>query len=148
VTCDRQGSESPEVAPVFERQEAEWDDDEQDGLFMHVPAEEKRGIAAKRHGRNKGLPSGLEEKFDEADLGKIRILRCTGVGLLTSWKNSVNPNVTLGVTSGNTANDVVPTSPRVTLLIAAESTVMPNLGATAPVSRCIPLSSRLHCTVN
>lgn len=139
MTCNRQGPEGPKVAPVFECQEAEWDDDEQDGLFVHVPAEEKRGIAAKRHGRNKGLPCGLEEKFDKADLGKVRITSRTGEGLLTSWKNNVNTNVTLGVTSGNTANEVVPTSPRVTLLTAAQSTVMPNLGATvsnlADVSR-------------
>lgn len=48
MTCHREGSEGAQMTPVFERQQAERDDDEQDGLLVHVPAEEKRGIAAKR----------------------------------------------------------------------------------------------------
>lgn len=141
MTGNRQGSEGAKVTPVFESQEAEWDDDEQNGFLVHVPAEEKRGIAAKRHGCNKGLPRGLEEKFDKTDLDMVRITRGSGVGLRTIWKNNVNPNVTLGVTLGNTANDVVPTSPRVALLTAAESTVMPSLGATV---RTLASVSRYH----
>jgi len=61
------------VAPIFERQKAEWDDDEQDGLLMHVPAKEKRSITTKRHGTDESLPGRLEEELYKTDLKNVRI---------------------------------------------------------------------------
>ena len=59
----------------------------------------------------------------------------SALGSLTSWKNSVRTNVIRGVTSGRTANDVSPTSPLVTLLIAPISTGIPRYGATTDIQQ-------------
>ena len=49
---------------------------------------------------------------------------------LTSWKRNVSKNVCSLVTSGRTAKEVSPTSPRVTLLRASWFTGRPKRGAT------------------
>ena len=86
MTGNRQRTEGAQVTPIFERQEAERDYDEQNSLLVNVPAEEERGIAAECHGRNKGVPCGLEKEFDEADLDKVRFNKCTGVEYLQSGR--------------------------------------------------------------
>jgi hypothetical protein len=53
---------------------------------------------------------------------------------LTTWKLTVSKKQVNGTTSGSTAKEVSPTSPRVTLLIASRSTSRPRYGATMTVS--------------
>lgn len=41
MSGDSQGAERAKVAPVFERDEAEWDDDQEYRFLMDVPAEQE-----------------------------------------------------------------------------------------------------------
>lgn len=61
--------------------------------------------------------------------------RGTGRGTHTSWNKKVNIKVSSFVTSGRTAKEVSPTSPRVTLFRAPASTGSPSRGATAEIIR-------------
>ena len=63
-----EGAEGAEVATVFEGDEAEGEDDEEDGFFVDVPAEEEGGVATEGEGADKGLPGGVKDKFRKADL--------------------------------------------------------------------------------
>ncbi len=63
--CQR--SERTEMPSIFQRDEAERDDDEKNGLFMYMPAKEERGIAAECHSAYKIVPCGLDEQLDQGD---------------------------------------------------------------------------------
>lgn len=45
MACYSEGTEGTEVAAVFEGDEAEGYDDQEDGFFVDVPAEEERCVA-------------------------------------------------------------------------------------------------------
>lgn len=66
--CER--AKRAEVAPVFERDQAERDDDQENGLFVHVPAEEEGGVAAESDGADERFPVGPEPELDEGELEK------------------------------------------------------------------------------
>lgn len=67
VTSYRERTEGTEVATVFEGDEGEGDDDEEDGLFVDVPAEEEGGVATEGDGTDEGIPCWIEEEFYEGD---------------------------------------------------------------------------------
>lgn len=71
MASDGEGAECAEVSTVFEGEEAEGDDDEKDGFFMDVPAKEKGGVATEGEGTEEGVIGGVEEEFDEAELGGL-----------------------------------------------------------------------------
>lgn len=62
-----QGTEGAQMASVLERDEAERDDDEEDGLFVDVPAKQKRGISTQRDGPYEAVPGGQPEQLGERD---------------------------------------------------------------------------------
>lgn len=64
--CER--PESAQVSSVFQREEAEGDDDEEDRFLMDMPAEEERCVAAERDRCHKIVPRWLEEQLDESGL--------------------------------------------------------------------------------
>lgn len=70
VPTDSQWAKGTKVPSVFEREEAEGDDDEQDGFLVHVPAEEEGGVGAEGEGGDEACPGGLEEELDEGGLGR------------------------------------------------------------------------------
>ena len=138
VSGDRERLEGAVVSPIFERDQAERDDDEEDGLLVHVPAEEEGGVAAESHGADEGLPVGAEPEFDQGKLHGVSILLQTKKkkkGVHTSWKIRVRMKVCSLVTSGRIAKDVSPTKPRVTLDKASSLTGRPNRGATVYISQ-------------
>lgn len=63
MPCHGQRSESPQVTSIFERGQAERDDDKQNSFLMDMPAEEERRVATECHGANERLPTGLEEQL-------------------------------------------------------------------------------------
>lgn len=65
--CQR--SECAEVATVLEGDKTEWDDDEENGFLVHMPAEEERCIAAEGDRTDKSIPTAwLEPDLDERNL--------------------------------------------------------------------------------
>jgi hypothetical protein len=64
VTSNSQGAESAEVATIGESDEGEGDDDQEDGFFVDVPAEEKGSVAAEGDGADESLPGMVEEETD------------------------------------------------------------------------------------
>lgn len=68
VTAYGQGSESTQVPTVFERQQAERNDNEEYGLLMDVPTEEERSVGAEGDGRDESVPGWLEEELDKGRL--------------------------------------------------------------------------------
>jgi len=129
VSRDGERSEGPQVSPVFEREQAEREDDEQDGLFVDVPAEEERGVAAQRQRGDEILPRRLQEELEQSRLSlKVSLFRGDLIywGIanppLTTCAASVKMKVVRGLISGKTANEVSPTKPRVTLLMASRLT--------------------------
>lgn len=128
----REGAEGAEVASVFEGEEAEGDDDEEDGFLVDMPAEEEGRVAAECEGADEVVPGRSEEELCERDLRRLLGLSCRNlVPKLTIWKRSVRAKVVFGVISGNTAKDVSPTKPLVTLLTALWSMGNPVKGATS-----------------
>lgn len=96
-----------------------------------MPAEEKRGVAAKGHRADEVRVCGAAEELDEWELvAELEQVRKVRNGRLTIWKRRVKTNVVLGVMSGKIAKEVSPTRPLVTLLIADCLTASPNRGAT------------------
>lgn len=77
---DGERAESSQVSSVFQRYQAERDDDEQDGFFVHVPAEEEGGVCAEGSGCDEVGPGGAEEEFDECGLGWVVSQRRDWVG--------------------------------------------------------------------
>lgn len=67
MSSDSQGTESTEIAAVFERDEREWDYDEEDGFLVDVIAEEERSVAAESDCTDEGVPGGFDEELDEGD---------------------------------------------------------------------------------
>ena len=90
---------------------------------MDVPAEEEGGVAAEREGGDEVVPGWHEEELEESGL-ELLVQGCwlCVVAARTICAASVRINVMRGVICGRTANDVSPTRPRVTLLIASRST--------------------------
>lgn len=76
---DGQRSESTQISAVGEGNEAEWDDDQENRFFVHMPAEEKRRITTKGDGTDECIPSWLEEEFDETNLQRV-IFCCARIG--------------------------------------------------------------------
>lgn len=64
MTSYCEGAEGTEVASVFEGDETEWDDNEEDGFFVDVPAEEEGGIAAEGYCADEGIPGWIKEELD------------------------------------------------------------------------------------
>ena len=125
-------SEGAEVSTVSEGQETKGDDDEEDSFLVDVPAEEERAVAAKRKSGGEGVPIWVEEEFYEGRLGNVNECASNYMGSrLTSCAARVRMKVMRGVISGNTANTVSPTRPRVTLLTASVLTGSFKNGATA-----------------
>ena len=58
---NRQRSEGAEVATVLEGDETEWNDDEENGLLMHMPTEEEWCIAAEGDRTDKRIPTAWVE---------------------------------------------------------------------------------------
>lgn len=71
MTRHCQRSESSKVSTIFERKQAEWDNDEQNRLLMDVPAEQERGIAAEGDCRHEVVPVGVEEELQESRLRSV-----------------------------------------------------------------------------
>lgn len=67
MTRDDEWPECAEVSSVPEGDQTEGDNDQQDGLFMHVPAKEERGITTQRHCSDKVFP---RRSFEELNQGK------------------------------------------------------------------------------
>ena len=63
MTRHSQRSEGSQEAAIFQCKQAEGNDDEQDRLLVHMPAEKERRIATERDGRNEVVPSWPEEEF-------------------------------------------------------------------------------------
>ncbi len=63
----RQRPERAQVPPVLERDQAERDDDQQHRLLVHVPAKQKRRVAAQRHRPDEGVPRRLQEQLQQRD---------------------------------------------------------------------------------
>lgn len=81
VARDGKGSEGAKVASVLERQQAERDDDEEDGFFVDVPAEEEGSVAAERDGRDEGFPSRFQEELDQRRLACVSTICLDRSGL-------------------------------------------------------------------
>ena len=58
-----QGPERADMASVLESDEAEGDEDEENGLLVHMPPEQEGGIAAQCHGADESVPGRTVEKF-------------------------------------------------------------------------------------
>lgn len=71
MTGDCQRSKSTQIPTVGEGNEAERDDDQENRLFVHMPAEEKRRITTKSDGADESVPSWFEEEFDETNLRRV-----------------------------------------------------------------------------
>lgn len=119
----RERPERTEIPPVFERDQTEGDNDEENGFFVDVPAEEKGCVAAQSNGTDEGFPVWPTPELDQWQLyGNQRCGFMMGAGgndVLTNWKRNVSANVCSLVTSGRIANEVSPTRPRVTLVRAS-----------------------------
>lgn len=84
MTRNCQRPEGAQITTIFQRDEAERDDDKQNGFFVYVPAEEEGGITAECQGCDKVCPGWAEEQFDQGGLKKlVYVLRRNWVGLLT-----------------------------------------------------------------
>jgi hypothetical protein len=46
VACHSEWAEGAKMSAIVQRNQAERNDDQQNGLFMDMPAEEERGIGA------------------------------------------------------------------------------------------------------
>lgn len=68
VPGDGERAERSQVSSVFQRDQAEGYDDEQDGFFVHVPAEKEGGVGAEGGGCHEICPGGAEEEFDKRGL--------------------------------------------------------------------------------
>lgn len=68
MTCDRQWSECAEVASIFECNEAEWDNDQKNSLFVDVPAKEEGGISAESDSSDKRFPVRTQPEFNQREL--------------------------------------------------------------------------------
>lgn len=69
MSRNRQRSEGAEVATVLEGDETEWDDNEENGFLVHMPAKEERCIATEGDRTDKGIPTAwVEPDLDEGNL--------------------------------------------------------------------------------
>lgn len=68
VTRHGKWPKGSKVSAVLEREEAERDDDQQNGFFMYVPAEQERRVTAERESPDKGIPRWLQEELDQRRL--------------------------------------------------------------------------------
>ena len=69
---NRQRSEGAEVPTVLEGDETEWNDNEENGFLVHMPAEEEWCIATERDCTNKRVPTA----WVEPDLDKRNLDNC------------------------------------------------------------------------
>lgn len=67
MACDCQRTESTQVSPVFQSDQAEGDDDEEYSLLMDMPSEQKRGVATECHCSDEGIGCGIPEELDKWD---------------------------------------------------------------------------------
>ena len=74
MSCDGERPEGAEVAAVFQSNKAEREDDEEDGFFVDVPAEEEGGVAAEGERADECFPGGVEEEFRKADLRRVVVV--------------------------------------------------------------------------
>jgi len=68
VSRNSKWAKCAEETPIFQRQEAERDDDEEYGFFVYVPTEEEGSIAAKSDRADECVPGRLDEELREAHL--------------------------------------------------------------------------------
>ena len=100
------------------------DEEEQDCLFVNVPAEEEGGVGGQGEGGEKSGEVGSQEEFREGGLAEVVSGWVTEAErrACTSCVRMVRMNVKRGVISGRTAKEVSPTRPRVTLVRASRLT--------------------------
>lgn len=55
------------MSPVLQGNQAKGDDDQEYSLFVNMPSEEERSVAAERYCSYEGIPCGLLEELDEWD---------------------------------------------------------------------------------
>ena len=93
MTRDGERPKGREMAPISQRDQAKRNDDEQNGLFVHVEAKQKRCVAAERRRTDKVLPRGLRlhEELDKREhLEKQRQSKaCTGADFGKNGKRGV-----------------------------------------------------------
>lgn len=68
MPCDCERSECAEISPVFERDQAEWDDDQEDGFLVDVISEKERGVSAQRDRADKRFPVWPKPELDQREL--------------------------------------------------------------------------------
>lgn len=68
MTCHRKRTEGAEIPTVLESDQAEWNDNEEDCLFVDVPSKKERGVSAKSNGAHEGCPLGAEPEFYQRKL--------------------------------------------------------------------------------
>lgn len=77
----RERTESAQVTSVFEREKAERYDDEEDGLFVDVPAEQERCVAAQCQCSYEVVPGRANEELYKRDLqGSVTFLQGASAG--------------------------------------------------------------------
>lgn len=64
--CER--PECAEISSVFERDQAEWDDDQENGFLVDVISEKERGVSAERDRADKRFPVGTKPELDQREL--------------------------------------------------------------------------------
>lgn len=67
VSGDGERAKGTKVAAVLEREQGKWNEDEEDGFLVHVPAKEKGGIGAEGNGTDKSFPGRCEEELCERE---------------------------------------------------------------------------------
>lgn len=78
MTSDSQGSESAKISTILERDQAEWNDHEQDCLLVDMPAEQERCVATQRYSTNEGLPSWFVQEAEEDGLDDVSSINHPG----------------------------------------------------------------------
>ena len=68
MPCHSKRTEGTEVSSIFDRDQAEWDDNQEHGFLVHVPAEQKRCVCAKGDGAHKELPGWSEPELEQRQL--------------------------------------------------------------------------------
>lgn len=66
--CQR--SEGTEVTTILECDQTEGNDNEEDGLFVHMPAKQEGGIATESDRSDKSIPRRTQPKFNKTQLDK------------------------------------------------------------------------------
>jgi hypothetical protein len=129
MASNRQRPEGTEKSAVVEGNQTEGDNNQEDRFLVDMPAKEEGSVTAKRYCTDKRLPRRFVEQSKEDRLLPSALIIPSLEKTLTICAPNVNRKQVRGTTSGRTAKDVSPTSPRVTLFTASGSTFNPRRGA-------------------